>query len=227
MEKWITGARPALPGRGLSAVHMRTELSTVQLVSSVIPATAWPLTFCFSGVADAQLATDSSRVAGCSRLPLAVDGCRRCRHGCPHRRRLTGRRPPSTSSRPRPTGIGSSPASTPSVPPTSRPDSTRCCLRPSRRSPACSADRTTLATTQPDAATAEDHRQDLPECPHQTPPTHVQTAWPLTTAWVLPGLPPRMKAAQPSAPRAIILALRRYPAARPYRSQSAGCASVR
>ncbi len=31
------------------------------------------------------------------------------------------------------------------------------------------------------AATAEDHRQDLPECPHQTMPARVQTAWPLTT----------------------------------------------
>ncbi len=31
------------------------------------------------------------------------------------------------------------------------------------------------------AATAEDHRQDLPECPHQTLPARVQTAWPLTT----------------------------------------------
>ena len=45
------------------------------------------------------------------------------------------------------------------------------------------------------------------------------------TALVLPGLPPRMNAAHPSAPSAIISALRRYPAARPYRCQSAGWAS--
>ena len=37
---------------------MRTELSTVQPVNSVIPAAAWPLTFCFSGVADAQVSSD-------------------------------------------------------------------------------------------------------------------------------------------------------------------------
>jgi hypothetical protein len=35
-----------------------------------------------------------------------------------------------------------------------------------------------------------------------------------------------VKAAQPSAPSAIISALRRYPAARPWRRQSAGCASI-
>jgi hypothetical protein len=46
------------------------------------------------------------------------------------------------------------------------------------------------------------------------------------TALVLPGLPPRVNAAQPSAPSAIISALRRYPAARPYRRQFAGCASI-
>jgi hypothetical protein len=46
------------------------------------------------------------------------------------------------------------------------------------------------------------------------------------TALVLPGLPPRMNAAHPSAPKAIISALRRYSAARPYRRQSAGCASI-
>ena len=46
------------------------------------------------------------------------------------------------------------------------------------------------------------------------------------TALVLPGLPLRMNAAQPSAPSAIILALRRYPSARPYRRQFAGCASI-
>ena len=54
-------------------------------------------------------------------------------------------RPPSTSTKPWPTGTGSSPASTPSAPPTSKPNSTRCCSRPSRRSPACSAGRTTPA----------------------------------------------------------------------------------
>ena len=46
------------------------------------------------------------------------------------------------------------------------------------------------------------------------------------TALVLPGLPPRMNAAHPSAPSAIISALRRHPAARPYRYQSAGCVST-
>ena len=36
----------------------------------------------FSGGADAQLRLEHVRVAGCSRLPLAVGSCRRCRHGC-------------------------------------------------------------------------------------------------------------------------------------------------
>jgi hypothetical protein len=46
--------------------------------------------------------------------------------------------------------IGSSPASTLSAPPNSRPNSTRCCSRPSRRSPVSSASRTTAATAQSD-----------------------------------------------------------------------------
>src|SRR6266487_2435953 len=37
-----------------------------------------------------------------------------------------------------------------SAPPASRPSSTRCCSKPSQRSPASSAGRTTPATTQPD-----------------------------------------------------------------------------
>ena len=55
-------------------------------------------------------------------------------------------RPPSTSTRPWPNGTGSSPASTPSAPLTSRPNSTRNCSRPSPRSPVSSAGRTTPAT---------------------------------------------------------------------------------
>jgi hypothetical protein len=46
--------------------------------------------------------------------------------------------------------------------------------------------------------------------------TGIPAALAIWTAWVLPGLAPRMNAAQPSAPRAIISGLRRYPAARPY-----------
>ena len=69
VEKWITAARPALPGRGSLGVHMRTELSTVQPVSSVIPATAWPLTFCLSGRTYPELARI---MRACAPSPAAV-----------------------------------------------------------------------------------------------------------------------------------------------------------
>ena len=44
-----------------------------------------------SGVAYAQLRLDALVVRGCSRLPLAVADCRRCRHGCRQRYELTFR----------------------------------------------------------------------------------------------------------------------------------------
>ena len=48
----------------------------------------------------------------------------------------------------------------------------------------------------------------------------------MATVALLPGLPPRIKAMHPSAPVAIISALRRYPAARPYSRQLAGLPST-
>jgi Mu transposase, C-terminal len=89
-------------------------------------------------------------------------------------------------------------AATPFV--TSRPASTRCCLKPSQRSPASSANPPAPATEQPDRhppenlrrarhhatrrqprpAAARGHHQDLPKREHRTLPTHVQTARPLT-----------------------------------------------
>lgn len=42
VEKWITVKKPALPSQVASAVHKRNEISAVQLVSSVIPATSMP-----------------------------------------------------------------------------------------------------------------------------------------------------------------------------------------
>jgi hypothetical protein len=50
-----------------------------------------PLTFCFSGVADAQLRLDVLVVRGCLGLGQGADGCRRCRHGCRQRYRPTFR----------------------------------------------------------------------------------------------------------------------------------------
>jgi len=44
---------------------------------------------------------------------------------------------------------------------------------------------------------------------------------------VVPGLAPRRNATQLSAPKAIIFAFRSCPAARPWRRQSAGWASIR
>ena len=59
-------------------------------------------------------------------------------------------RPPSTSTKPWPTGTGSSPASTPSAPPTSKPNSTRCCSRPSTALASLFSGPTTPAVAQPD-----------------------------------------------------------------------------
>jgi hypothetical protein len=68
-------------------------LPSMLLLSHRIVIKAVPdlVTFRFSGGADAQLRPERARVAGCSRLPLAVDGCRRCRHGCRQRYQRTSR----------------------------------------------------------------------------------------------------------------------------------------
>ena len=77
------------------------------------------------------------------------------------------------------------------------------------------------------AAMAEDEYPgdaDLYEDPDNAPPAGLDDTE--LAALVLPGLRPRMNAAHPSAPRAIISAFRRYPAARPYRCQSASGGSM-
>jgi hypothetical protein len=72
-------------GREASAVHKRNEISTVQPVSSVIPATGMLADLPFFRCSGCPGQTRCTRVRGCARMPQGADGCRRCRHGCRRR----------------------------------------------------------------------------------------------------------------------------------------------
>ena len=57
--------------------------------------------------------------------------------------------------------------------------------------------------------------------------TGILAALAIRTVAAVPGLAPRRNATQPSAPKAIIFAFLSCPAARPWRCQPAGWASIR
>jgi hypothetical protein len=87
VDKGQVASRASLGKLALSTTTSGRRIHSAACEFRYLQRRMCPLTFCFSGVTDAQFRSQRARVLSCLRLRQGADGCRRCRHGCRQRYR--------------------------------------------------------------------------------------------------------------------------------------------